>query len=395
MAASSFTHSISDHRDTVVIVLGGAGTVGGAIALDLASKGAVVAIPSRDQARLDNVATSFAAKQIPRPLLFCVDVSTQKGAEEFLENVRKATNGRVDHVVASLGKFECDGPLLAQSLETFEKRVNGNSSPHFIALKVLLPVIEHQEGSTYVIVTGTAGERLLAPGTALVSVGDSALNGLVMSVCAEHNAKTGMKAAIIDFKIDMKVMQHEGQTGLRPHQVAAKDVGRIGAGLVGAKCSGPEPFVLRLNKAYLKWYKEQGTMEPATADVDTSAWSPRAARTSASPASMTPGFATPQSSFEVDSPFASPETSSVYGTPLPARLAPTDQAPSPQSPAVAHRKRGRRFDNAGRLLPNKPFLGEGNDCGAVKEDTPQTELSCDQEEEERSGQGQRGSRLDQ
>lgn len=76
-----------------------------------------------------------------------------------------------------------------------------------------------------------------------------------MSVCAEHNAKTGMKAAIIDFKIDMKVMQHEGQTGLRPHQVAAKDVGRIGAGLVGAKCSGPEPFVLRLNKAYLKWVR--------------------------------------------------------------------------------------------------------------------------------------------
>jgi hypothetical protein len=52
---------------------------------------------------------------------------------------------------------------------------------------------------------------------------------------------------------------------------------------------------------------------------------------------------------------------------------------------------GRRFDNAGPAKANKLF----NDYGAtVMEDSPQTGLSRDQEEE-RSGQGQRGSRLDQ
>lgn len=161
MADSS---AFADLNGKVVVVFGGAGFVGGAIVLDLLTKGATVAVASRTPESLEKLSqwtseelTKLGKTGSGKLLTFNRDVSTEASAQAFIEEVKshEATGGRIDHAVSSLGSWAIDGPILEVSLERFHQQVDNYATSHFIALKALLPIIADQEGSSFTIVTGT------------------------------------------------------------------------------------------------------------------------------------------------------------------------------------------------------------------------------------------------
>lgn len=142
----------------MVLVLGGAGQVGSAVALDLLRKDAVVAVPSRSRKSLDQLGNYLRdhGADVTNLVMFQDDVGTKEGALRVLEALQahEATGGRLDHVVASLGSWSQAGPLLERSLSEFNEQLHNSAGIHFVALSVFLPRIADQEGSSYTILTG-------------------------------------------------------------------------------------------------------------------------------------------------------------------------------------------------------------------------------------------------
>jgi len=52
-------------------------------------------------------------------------------------------------------------------------------TPHFVAAKTFLPLVADREGSTYTFITGVSGERVIAPGTGLLTVAIAGLFSLI------------------------------------------------------------------------------------------------------------------------------------------------------------------------------------------------------------------------
>ncbi len=93
--------------------------------------------------------------------------------------------GRVDHFVSSMGAGWFKGPLSQQSTSEFNKVINDLAASHFIVGKAFLPWMSKQEGSTYTIITGAAGEGISDARSSLMTVGAATLFGISMAFRTE------------------------------------------------------------------------------------------------------------------------------------------------------------------------------------------------------------------
>jgi 3-oxoacyl-[acyl-carrier protein] reductase len=152
----------------VVLVLGGAGVVGSGAVYQLLRGGATVVVPSRSQARLDNL-QAWLTHHLPgekqRGKLVCIhdDAGTKEGLLRVLERIKGIDDADgVDHVLASLGSWSNAGPLVERSVEEFRREMRDSVETHFVALSTLLPILRDKAGSSYTIITGrcTAHQRL-------------------------------------------------------------------------------------------------------------------------------------------------------------------------------------------------------------------------------------------
>ena len=153
----------------VVLVLGGAGVVGSGAVYQLLRGGVTVVVPSRSQARLDNL-QAWLTHHLPgekqqRGKLVCIhdDAGTKEGLLRVLERIMGIDDADgVDPVLASLGSWSNAGPLVERSVEVFRKEMRDSVETHFVALSTLLPILRDKAGSSYTIITGrcTAHQRL-------------------------------------------------------------------------------------------------------------------------------------------------------------------------------------------------------------------------------------------
>ena len=195
-----------------VLVAGGAGAVGGAIARALLRAGATVAVPSRDGRRLDALRATLPADALDRFEAVVGNVGTVKGAESIRDDL-VARLGRVDHAVASLGGAWSGPPLAELALGDWRRVLDDHLTAHFVAARTFLPVVAARPGGSYTFLVGPAGETPV-PGSAPVSV---AVAGVLMlkRAFAQELRHTGVRVN--------EVMVHAPVTRERPAADAAPD----------------------------------------------------------------------------------------------------------------------------------------------------------------------------
>ncbi|KAE8608478.1 hypothetical protein XENTR_v10011514 [Xenopus tropicalis] len=155
----------------LVLVLGGAGTVGSGIVKCLLQKGFRVAVISRDASRLEKI-KSFVPVPCKENLYTLLgDVGSEQGAQEAAATLQSRI-GKVTDVVSSLGfSWWQGGPPHMQSLQELQKVLETLLLSTFTAWKAFFPLVKDNPDGTYSFITGGAGERLLMPGTGFLTLG--------------------------------------------------------------------------------------------------------------------------------------------------------------------------------------------------------------------------------
>uniref|UniRef100_A0A8D0BJF7 Uncharacterized protein n=1 Tax=Salvator merianae TaxID=96440 RepID=A0A8D0BJF7_SALMN len=172
--------------DRVVLVLGGAGTVGSGIVKALLDKGFQVAVISRDESRLEKLKQFLPPSAGSRLHTLVGDVGSEDGAEAAKGDLLKRT-GKVTDVVSSLGfSWWQGGPPHTQSLQELHRVLDTLLLSTFTAWKAFFPLVKDNPNGSYTFITGGAGERLLMPGTGFLTLGAAGALAFALMVRQEY-----------------------------------------------------------------------------------------------------------------------------------------------------------------------------------------------------------------
>ncbi|XP_039359512.1 uncharacterized protein LOC120384613 [Mauremys reevesii] len=212
--------------DRVVVVLGGAGTVGAGIVKSLLERGFRVAVVSRDGSRLEKLKSFVPAPTRDRLHTLIGDVGSEEGAEAAKEALLKSV-GKVTDVVSSLGfSWWQGGPPHTQTLQELHRVLETLLLSTFTSWKAFFPLVQENPSGSYTFITGGAGERLLMPGTGFLTLGAAGALAFCQVVREEY---PDVPCKLNEVKIDMGVATPER---LRPGYVSHLEVGEAVASLV-------------------------------------------------------------------------------------------------------------------------------------------------------------------
>ncbi|XP_046889773.1 uncharacterized protein si:dkey-238o13.4 [Hypomesus transpacificus] len=159
------------NADRLVLVLGGAGTVGSGIVKGLLDKGFKVAVISRDNNRLEKLKGFISPSTKDNLTTVVGDVGSEDGAEEVKKVLLKSV-GKVTDIVSSLGfSWWQGGPPHTQSQKELHWVMETLLFSTFVSWKAFFPLVRDDPNCTYTFITGGAGEKLLMPGTGFLTVG--------------------------------------------------------------------------------------------------------------------------------------------------------------------------------------------------------------------------------
>ncbi|XP_053126463.1 uncharacterized protein LOC128334159 [Hemicordylus capensis] len=212
--------------ERLVLVLGGAGTVGSGIVKALLEKGFQVAVISRDGGRLEKLKDFLPASTHNHLHTLIGDVGTEDGAEAAKAALLKSS-GKVTDVVSSLGfSWWQGGPPHTQSLKELHRVLDTLLLSTFTSWKAFFPLVKDNPNGTYTFITGGAGERLLMPGTGFLTLGAAGALAFCQVVREEY---PDVPCKLNEVKINMGVARPER---LDQGYVSHLEVGEAVASLV-------------------------------------------------------------------------------------------------------------------------------------------------------------------
>ncbi|XP_028305888.1 uncharacterized protein LOC114465222 [Gouania willdenowi] len=224
--------------DRVVLVLGGAGTVGSGIVKALLDKGFRVAVISRESSRLERL-RSFVSPNTTQDLITIVgNVGCEEGAEQVKQALLKEA-GKVTDVVSSLGfSWWQRGPPHTQTLKDLHWVVETLLFSTFVSWKAFFPLVRDDSDCTYTFITGGAGEKLLMPGTGFLTVGAASTLAFCQVLREEY---PDVPCKLNQVKIDTGVATPER---LAPGYLNHLDLGEAVAALVERRNTSHTTFTV-------------------------------------------------------------------------------------------------------------------------------------------------------
>jgi NAD(P)-dependent dehydrogenase (short-subunit alcohol dehydrogenase family) len=92
-----------------------------------------------------------------------VNLNSEKETQQLRDDILKK-EGKLNHVIVSVGGWRTDGKLSTVSVDTYEAAVRDMTLPHFICYKTFSQLLSENAKSSYTFVTSGAGEsRLFDP----------------------------------------------------------------------------------------------------------------------------------------------------------------------------------------------------------------------------------------
>ena len=208
-----------------VVVAGGAGGVGEGIVRALLKHGARVLVSSRSEEKLRGLQA------------YCQDISTGEllplvgdlGDEESARTLQGKIYEQfreLDLAVASLGGWWQGKPLTSVDMPTWERILRENLTAHFLAVKMLVPLLHPKTGS-YVHVNGFGAEQPF-PMAGPVAMAAAAQKSMALTL-AEELSPTGIRVyELILGPVQTRRRQGKGQKDW----YTPEEVGEEIAGLV-------------------------------------------------------------------------------------------------------------------------------------------------------------------
>lgn len=167
-----------------VLVAGGTGSVGRRLVDALLGGGATVVVPSRSRERLAELERAVgAADSGDRLLTLKGDVGDEEDAVRLGEEALERT-GRLDGVVASLGRFSPASSVLAAPRGDLASVLEDYLLAHFVAAGALIPLLE-EGGGSYTFIQGPLAFDPASPAASLVSIATAGQAMLARTVMQE------------------------------------------------------------------------------------------------------------------------------------------------------------------------------------------------------------------
>ena len=172
-----------------VVVAGGAGGVGEGIVRALLKHGARVLVPSRSEEKLRGL--QAYCQDIPTGELLPLvgDLGDEESARTLQSKIYEQFR-ELDLAVASLGGWWQGKPLTSVDMATWERILRENLTAHFLAIKMLVPLLHPKTGS-YVHVNGFSAEQPY-PMAGPVAMAAAAQKSMALTL-AEELSPTGIR----------------------------------------------------------------------------------------------------------------------------------------------------------------------------------------------------------
>jgi len=171
------------------VVTGASRGIGLAVARELASAGADVAMVARSEEGLATVAAQIGGHALRADLSLPVDIAG------LAERVDGLFGGAPDILVNSAGAFSL-APFAATGVEDFDLQLAVNLRGPFLTIRAFLPAMTDRR-SGHIVNIGSIAGRLAFPGNAAYSASKFGLRGLHEVLVAELRG-SGVRATLVE-----------------------------------------------------------------------------------------------------------------------------------------------------------------------------------------------------
>ena len=219
--------SSSNLEDAKVVVAGGAGGVGEGIVRAFLKKRARVVVTSRSETKLRELQTYCRDIGTGELIPLVGDLSDESSARD-MQNRLYGIFRDLDVVVASLGSWSQGNPLTSVDMLTWNRVLQDNLTSHFLALKILVPLLHPKTGS-YVHINGFSAEQP-HPQAGPVAMASAAQKSMVLTL-AEELKPTGIRVYELILG-PIKTRQRARTGNARPDWYTSEEVGDQVVGLV-------------------------------------------------------------------------------------------------------------------------------------------------------------------
>lgn len=203
-------------NNELVLVSGGASTIGEGIVRSILHQGAHVLVPSKNHHGLIELKTKFA-RDIESSRLFTIheDITKERGIENIKKEIKRIEDDeRVSfmHVLSAKGVWWDKGAVTKISIEEFNSALTDLVGKNFVVLHHFYPMIRHVVGATYTFVTGGAAQQVPSIDAGMVTIGSAANQAL---------AKVVMEEAKEDF---CRVNEYRIMKRVRPYEEIGEEI---------------------------------------------------------------------------------------------------------------------------------------------------------------------------
>jgi len=194
-------------RDRLIVVAGGTGGLGRAVALAFLGEGARVAVTYRGAAGLDAL-KGAAGEQATRLSGHATDVTDHEAVRALVDEL-VARHGRLDALVNTVGAFAGGVKLWEMDAGTLDRMLSANLRSGYVLARAAVPVLLKQGHGAIVNVASRAG-LVHGPGESAYAASKAAAVALIDSLAADLKG-TGVRAnsilpGIIDTEANRKAM---------------------------------------------------------------------------------------------------------------------------------------------------------------------------------------------
>lgn len=180
-------------KGAVAFVAGGTGIVGSGAVAALLANGAKCWVAARSDAKFESLVKLVRPEDRANLNLVKADLSNESECQRVKERIL-FQEGKLNHVVVSIGGWRTDGNLSTVSVDTYQKALIDMTLPHFVCYKTFAKGLSETPNSTYTFVTGgSADVKVFDPRASMLPPSAGLAYGMFTSACSEYRTSKNLK----------------------------------------------------------------------------------------------------------------------------------------------------------------------------------------------------------
>lgn len=203
-------------QSKVILVTGGSGGIGAAIARACWQQGAQVVLAARDRVRLRR-----AAADLPGAIVVSADLGRAAGVRRLMQTLARRTQ-RLDAVVHSAGVFTYK-PFVHTTLRDWDRNLSSNLTSLFLVAQGALPLLRKGAAPQFISILSVSSRRAFPKCSAYCASKFGAL-GLTRVLAEELRAEGIRVSAILPGSTDTRMMREFDFPVIREKLMQPEDV---------------------------------------------------------------------------------------------------------------------------------------------------------------------------